>query len=157
MIADMIGQDKANEKGRQEKRDEKERDKEKRTAEGQKRAKKAEKKKNQERQDRKNRTEERTAHKEKTKKVWPTIRRWCNFRSILMNLNCIRCMSHPHASASTQHRCNMASTLINSLSSPLGNPTQQEVPTQKAPADDGNEEPLDEIVQIEDGREVHHV
>ena len=101
--------------------------------------------------------EERTAHKEKSKKVWATVRRWCNVPSILMNLHCIRCMSHPHASTSTQHRCNMAGTLITSLSSPQGDPTQQEVPPQKAPADNGNEEPLDEIVQIEDGREVHHV
>ena len=103
MIADMIAQEKANEKARQEKRDEKERDKEKRRAEEQKRAEEAGKKKYQERQDRKHRTEERTAHKEKSKKVWATIRPWCNFRSILMNLHCIQCMSHPHASTSTQH------------------------------------------------------
>ena len=45
MIADMIAEDKANEKARQEKKDEKERDKEKRRAEEQKRAKEAEKKK----------------------------------------------------------------------------------------------------------------
>ena len=118
MIADMIAQDKANEKARQEKKDEKERDKEKRRAEEQKRAKEAEKKKEQERQDRKHRTEERTAHKEKSKKVSATVRRWCNFPSILMNLHCIRCMSHPHASTATQHRYNMAGTLITSLSSP---------------------------------------
>ena len=80
--------------------------------------KEAEKTKHQERQDQKHRTEERTAHKEKRKKVWATIRRWCNFRPISMNLHCIRCMSHPHASTSTQHRCNMAGTLITSLSSP---------------------------------------
>ena len=118
MIADMIAQDKANEKASQEKKDEKERDKEKRRAEEQKRAKEAEKKKEQERQDRKHHTEECTAHKEKSKKVWATVRRWCNVPSILMNLHCIRCMSHPHASTSTQHRCNMAGTLITSLSSP---------------------------------------
>ena len=118
MIADMIAQDKANEKARQEERDEKERDKEKRRAEEQKRTKEAEKKKDQERQDQKHRTEERTAHRENSKKVWATIRWWCNFRSILMNLDCIRCMSHPHASTSTQNRCNMAGTLITSLSSP---------------------------------------
>ena len=51
MIADMIAQDKGNEKSRQEKRDKKEGDKEKRRAEEQKRAKGAEKKKEQERQD----------------------------------------------------------------------------------------------------------
>ena len=45
MIADMIAQDKANEKTRQEKRDERERDKERRRAEERKRAKEAEKKK----------------------------------------------------------------------------------------------------------------
>ena len=118
MIADMIAQDKANEKARQEKKDEKGRDKEKRRSEEQKRAKEAEKKKEQERQDRKHRTEERGAHKEKSKKVWATVRRWCNFPLILMNLHCIRCMSHPHASNSTQHRCNMAGTLITSLSPP---------------------------------------
>ena len=73
MIADMIAQDKANERARQEERDEKERDKEKRRAEEQKRAKEAEKKKDQERQDRKHRTEEGTAHKGKSKKVWATI------------------------------------------------------------------------------------
>ena len=79
MIADMIAQDKANEKARQEKRDEKEQDNEKRRAEEQKRAKEAEKKKEQERQDRKHRTEERTSHKEKSKKVWATIRRSATF------------------------------------------------------------------------------
>ena len=79
MIADMIAQDKANEKARQEKRAERERDKEKRRAEEQKRAKEAEKKKEQERQDRKHRTEERTAHREKSKKVWATIRRSATF------------------------------------------------------------------------------
>ena len=103
MIGDMIAQDKANDKERQEERDGKEPDKENRRAEEQKRAKEAENKKDQERQDRKHRTEERTAHKEKSKKVWATIRRCCNFCSILMNLHCIRCMSHPHASTSTQH------------------------------------------------------
>ena len=118
MIADMIAQDKANKKARQEEKDEKERDKEKKRAEEQKRAKEAEKKKEQERQDRKHRTEERTAPKEKSKKVWATVRRWCNFPLILMNLHCIRCMSHPHASSSIQHRCNMAGNLITSLSSP---------------------------------------
>ena len=118
MIADMIAQDKANEKGRQEQRNENERDKEKRRAEKQKRAEEAEKKKDQERQDRKHRTEERTAHKGKSKKIWATIRRWCNVRSILINLYCIQCMSHPHASTWTQHRCNMASIVITSLSSP---------------------------------------
>ena len=61
MIADMIAQEKANGKARQEERDEKERDKEKRRAEEQKRAKEAEKKKDQERQDRKHCTGERTA------------------------------------------------------------------------------------------------
>ena len=70
MIADMIPQDKANEKARQEKSVEKERDKEKRRAEEQKRAKEAEKKKDKEGPDRKHCTEERTAHKEKSKKVW---------------------------------------------------------------------------------------
>ena len=114
MIADMVAQAKANEKARQEKRDEKERDKEKRRAEEQKRAKEAEKKKEQERQDRNHRTEERTAHKEKSKKVWATIQHG----AILMNLHCLRCMAHPPASTSTQHRCDMASTLITSLSSP---------------------------------------
>ena len=79
MIADMMAQDKANEKARQEKRDEKERDKENRRAEEQKRAKEAEKKKEQQHQDRKHRTEERTAHKEKSKKVWATIRRSATF------------------------------------------------------------------------------
>ena len=148
MIADMIAQDKAKEKAREEKKDEKERDKEGRRAEEQKRAKEAEKKKEQERQYRKHRTEERTAHNEKSKKVWATVRRWCNVPSILMNLHYIPCMSHPHASTSTQHRCNMAGTLITSLSSPKGDPIQQEVPTQKAPADDGHQELLDEIVQI---------
>ena len=69
LLADMIAQDKANEKARQEKRDEKERDKEKRRAEEQKRAEEAEKKEDQERRDRKHCTEERTAHKEKSKKV----------------------------------------------------------------------------------------
>ena len=118
MIAEMIAQDKANEKARQEKKDIKEQDKGNRRAEEQKRVKGAEKKKEQERQDRKHRTEERTAHKEKSKKVWATVRRWCNFPSILTNLHCIRCMSHPHASTSTQHRCNMADTLITPLSSP---------------------------------------
>ena len=89
MIADMIAQDKAKEKARQEEKDEKERDKKKRRAEEQKRAKEADKKKEQERQDRKHRREEGTAHKEKSKKVWATVRRWCNFPSILMNLHCI--------------------------------------------------------------------
>ena len=79
MIADMIAQDKANEKARQEKRNEKERDEEKRRAEEQKRAKEAEKKKQKERQDRKHRTEERAAHKEKSKKVWATIQRSATF------------------------------------------------------------------------------
>ena len=79
MIADMMAQDKTNEKARQEKTDEKEGNKEKRRAEEQKRAKEAEKKKEQERQDRKHRTEERTAHKEKSKKVWATIRRSATF------------------------------------------------------------------------------
>ena len=74
-----------------------------------------------------------------------------------MNLHCLRCMAHPHASNSTQHRCNIAGTLISSLYSPKSNPTQKEVPTHKAPADDGIEEPLDEMVPREDGREVHHV
>ena len=118
MIADIIAQDKANEKARQEKKDEKERDKEKRRAEEQKRAKEAKNKKEQERKDRKHRTEKRTAHKEESKKGWATIRRWCYFPSVLLNWHCILCLSHPHASTSTQHRCNMAGTLITSLSSP---------------------------------------
>ena len=151
MIADMITQDEANEK------DEKERDKEKRRAEEQKRAKEAEEKTEQERQDRKHRAEERTGHEEKSKKVWATIRRWCKVRSIWMNLHCIPCIILPHASTSTQHRCNMAGTLITSLSCPQGNPSKQEVPTQKALPDDVNEKLLDEIVQIKDGQEVHHV
>ena len=118
MIADTIAQNQANEKARQEKKDEKERDKEKRRAEEQKRAKEPEKKKEQERQDRKHRTEERTTHKEKSKKVRATIGPWCNVPSVLMTSHCIRCMSHPHASTSTQHRCKMAGALITALSSP---------------------------------------
>ena len=79
MIADMMAQDKANERARQEKKDENERDKERRGAEEQKRAKEAEKKREQERQDRKHRTAERIAHRGKSKKVWATIRRSATF------------------------------------------------------------------------------
>ena len=79
MIPDIFARDKANKKSRQGKRDEKERDKEKRRAEEQKRAKEAKKEKEQERQDRKHPTEERTAPKEKSKKVWATIRRSATF------------------------------------------------------------------------------